>query len=191
MRRWVGLCALVIGAMRLSPSALAQAAAPEQGPFRDVPLQHWAYDAVNELAALGIIIGYPDGTFRGGSAMTRYELATFFHCVTIANPGLGAEPPPNVPDAPSHGSRPHLPAGWNVAAGHWALNAVAALADRHVLSGYPDGRFDVGRPVTRYEAVLALHRILKRTVSSSYCTGERSLDPRSPEWRRHIGPRNR
>ncbi len=44
-------------------------------PFVDVPLNHWAYDAVQSLAAKGIIIGYPDGTFGGNRALTRYEFA--------------------------------------------------------------------------------------------------------------------
>lgn len=46
-----------------------------QGPFADVPTDHWAYDAVNELQEAGIVIGYPDGTFGGRRAMTRYEFA--------------------------------------------------------------------------------------------------------------------
>ena len=44
-------------------------------PFPDVPSNHWAYDAVNELASKGLIIGYPDGTFRGNNPLTRYEFA--------------------------------------------------------------------------------------------------------------------
>jgi hypothetical protein len=44
-------------------------------PFVDVPLNHWAYDAVQSLAAKGIIVGYPDGTFGGNRALTRYEFA--------------------------------------------------------------------------------------------------------------------
>lgn len=46
-----------------------------QGPFADVPTDHWAYEAVNELQRAGIVIGYPDGTFGGKRAMTRYEFA--------------------------------------------------------------------------------------------------------------------
>jgi hypothetical protein len=53
----------------------AVCAAPAQGPFADVPTDHWAYDAVNELAALGIFNGYPDQTFGGKRALTRYEFA--------------------------------------------------------------------------------------------------------------------
>jgi len=44
-------------------------------PFVDVPLNHWAYDAVQSLAAKGVIVGYPDGTFGGARTLTRYELA--------------------------------------------------------------------------------------------------------------------
>jgi len=44
-------------------------------PFVDVPLNHWAYDSVQSLAAKVVIVGYPDGTFGGGKTMTRYEFA--------------------------------------------------------------------------------------------------------------------
>jgi len=43
--------------------------------FPDVPENHWARDAVADLAAKGIIEGYPDGTFKGDRAATRWEMA--------------------------------------------------------------------------------------------------------------------
>jgi len=55
--------------------ALAFSAPVMSAPFADVPSNHWAYDAVRELAARGLIVGYPDGTFRGNNPLTRYELA--------------------------------------------------------------------------------------------------------------------
>ena len=57
--------ALVIGA---ASTALAN-------PFADVPADHWAYDAIDQLAADGVIEGYGDGTFAGDKAITRYEMA--------------------------------------------------------------------------------------------------------------------
>ena len=45
------------------------------GPFSDVPSDHWAYDAVNNLKQKGIVVGYPDGTFGGDKLFTRYEMA--------------------------------------------------------------------------------------------------------------------
>lgn len=44
-------------------------------PFSDVPAGHWAYDAVNKLAAEGVVEGYPYGTYGGDRLMTRYEMA--------------------------------------------------------------------------------------------------------------------
>ena len=44
-------------------------------PFSDVPAGHWAYDAVNKLAAEGVIEGCPGGTYGGDRLMTRYEMA--------------------------------------------------------------------------------------------------------------------
>ncbi len=43
--------------------------------FPDIPGGHWAGDAVEEIADLGIVIGFPDGTFRGNEAFTRYQAA--------------------------------------------------------------------------------------------------------------------
>ncbi len=51
------------------------ASAYAANPFSDVPAGHWAYDAVNKLAAEGVVEGYPDGTYGGDRLMTRYEMA--------------------------------------------------------------------------------------------------------------------
>ena len=45
------------------------------GPFSDVPANSWAYKAVQDLAAKGLVIGYGDSTFRGDRLATRYEMA--------------------------------------------------------------------------------------------------------------------
>ncbi len=44
-------------------------------PFSDVPAGHWAYDAISQLTADGIIEGYGDYSYRGDRIMTRYEMA--------------------------------------------------------------------------------------------------------------------
>jgi hypothetical protein len=62
----------------LAAAALMAFAAPAfaANPFMDVPMNHWAYDAIGQLAASGIVNGYPDGTYKGNQPMTRYEMAT-------------------------------------------------------------------------------------------------------------------
>lgn len=43
--------------------------------FPDVQSDHWAADAVERIADLGIVQGFPDGTFRGNESFTRYQAA--------------------------------------------------------------------------------------------------------------------
>lgn len=43
--------------------------------FRDVKKGHWAYDAVEKSARLGLVLGPGDGNFKGDKPPSRYELA--------------------------------------------------------------------------------------------------------------------
>lgn len=44
-----------------------------------VPFEHWAFDAIERLATLGILNGDPDGTFSGDRSMTREEFVGLVH----------------------------------------------------------------------------------------------------------------
>jgi len=59
--------ALVVGAASTTFAAA--------NPFSDVPRDNWAYDAVTKLAQDGVVNGYGDGSFRGDTTITRYEMA--------------------------------------------------------------------------------------------------------------------
>ena len=43
--------------------------------YTDVSEDHWAYDAVMKATSAGLLQGFPDGTYRGDEAVTRYQLA--------------------------------------------------------------------------------------------------------------------
>jgi len=47
--------------------------------YKDVSQSHWAYEAVEFLSNLGIITGFPDGTYRGNEAATRFQVATLMY----------------------------------------------------------------------------------------------------------------
>ena len=66
------LASLLTTAFMVGAASTSFAAA---NPFSDVPAGHWAYDAVTQLAADGVIEGYGDGTFLGNRNITRYEMA--------------------------------------------------------------------------------------------------------------------
>ena len=67
-------------AVLVAIAAVAALAAPSfaamTNPFMDVPMNHWAYDAIGQLAVHHIVDGYPDGLYRGKQPATRYEIAS-------------------------------------------------------------------------------------------------------------------
>jgi uncharacterized protein YdcH (DUF465 family) len=46
-----------------------------QDNFPDVPENHWAYEALENMKREGILVGYLDGLYRGSRTATRYEIA--------------------------------------------------------------------------------------------------------------------
>jgi hypothetical protein len=101
-RRWlVGV--LSAGALCAAPAG----AQPDPRSFGDVPPNHWASDGVQRLVREGIVRGYPDGTFGGRRALTRYELAAALqrfdrHVARRleALAPIGVQGPPGPPGAP-------------------------------------------------------------------------------------------
>ena len=79
------LAAGLVGAFAFGVATTGFAAA---NPFADVPGDHWAYDAVAQLAADGVIEGYGDGTYRGDQEITRYEMAQMV-ARAMARTGVG------------------------------------------------------------------------------------------------------
>ena len=59
----------------LAISLAAPSHAQDAKLFQDVPQSHWAYESVSDLQTKGILLGYPDGYFRGKRPLTRYEFA--------------------------------------------------------------------------------------------------------------------
>ena len=69
-------------------------------PFSDTPANLGAHGAITDLAARGLIEGYPDGTFKGDRAMTRYEMAMVIAGLLTRIEALQV-PPPGAPAAAS------------------------------------------------------------------------------------------
>ncbi|MFC1540680.1 S-layer homology domain-containing protein [Candidatus Margulisiibacteriota bacterium] len=112
--------------------------------FKDVPPGYWAKLPIEQLATLGIISGYPDGTFRPDGSITRAELVTLL--MRTKSPVTGSGPPVGFND---------------VAASHWAAKYIAAAARDNVVGGYPDGTFRPGNAVTRAEVMAIIVRFAK------------------------------
>ena len=59
-----------------------------QDQFPDVPENHWAYEALARLKKDGLLVGYPDGKYRGARPATRYELAVAIHAAYVNLKGV-------------------------------------------------------------------------------------------------------
>jgi hypothetical protein len=81
-----------------TPAAARRVAAP----FKDVPPNHWAAGFVEKARSLGLLQGYPDGTFRGNERVTRYELAAII--ARLAESGGIATRQETTTTAPSQGA---------------------------------------------------------------------------------------
>lgn len=87
------------------------------GVFADVPWDHWAYQAVQELAQAGVLEGYPNGLYDGAQPMTRYEFAVATYRAykwveqsIEAKPGTpGKDGAPGAAGAPGAPGKPGAP----------------------------------------------------------------------------------
>jgi uncharacterized repeat protein (TIGR02543 family) len=132
--------------------------------FSDSGSGQWFNTAVSTLAKLGIIKGYPDGSVRPDSNITRAEfvamVSRFF-------------------DASTGGSMPYS----DVPSGHWASGYIVSAYNAGIILGYPDGTFRPENPISRAEAITIINRLLDRHVAA-----EEELLPDMVTWRDNADP---
>ena len=109
--------------------------------FIDVPYGYWAKDAIEYLSTIGVLGGYPDNTFRPEAPLSRAELSAILVRARDVEPLPVTEDP--FPDLPAN---------------HWAAKYVRSAVDLRLVSGYPDGRFQPAKPVTRSEGIVIITR---------------------------------
>ncbi|MBI4280223.1 MAG: S-layer homology domain-containing protein [Armatimonadetes bacterium] len=143
-------------------------------PFADIPADGWASRALSDLAAAGLIQGYPEGTFRGDRAITRYEAAAIVARL-LARAGAVAVPSPH-PAPPRGVRRDEL----DQARGQTGTGAHEAVALRAALTGEisrlerlaRDLRGELAAVGIRFDAVEEQLRALKARVDATRVTGE-------------------
>lgn len=130
-KRFLALTLIIV--LALGAFAPAVAAAPKDIVGTDYET------AVARLTALGVIVGYPDGTFRPEQPVTRAEFAKIIvGALGIGEAALYASGPTGFLDVPE---------------GHWASGYVNVATSVGVINGYPDGTFRPENPVTFAEAI--------------------------------------
>ncbi|MEW5897885.1 MAG: S-layer homology domain-containing protein, partial [Bacillota bacterium] len=102
---------------------------------------------VNYLVAKNLLKGYPDGSFRPASSITRAEITALLARAS----GLT-------------GQKPATPTFKDLGPGHWAYETIETAARAGLVRGYPDGSFRPDAPVTRAEASALLLRLTKESL---------------------------
>merc|ERR1712134_32204 len=92
----LGLMASGANAAELNINGVSEYAAADQvtsvTQFSDVYPTDWAYQALaNLVETYGCVAGYPNGTFRGNRAMTRYEAAALLNACLDSVTGMTDE----------------------------------------------------------------------------------------------------
>lgn len=120
---------------------------PAISPFRDLAPGDTFYKEITWLASKRITTGYDDGTFRPGTPVSRDAMAAFLYRYATTLAGAPAYPAPAT--APFSDVRPgdafHREVSWAHAAG--------------ITTGYPDGSFRPGAPVSREAMAAFLYRL--------------------------------
>ncbi|MBC8587451.1 S-layer homology domain-containing protein, partial [Paratissierella segnis] len=112
--------------------------------FVDVKSNRWSNRHIATLSNGEIITGYPNGTFKPGSFITRAELATIASRFDNLSPF----------EADS----------FSDIKGHWANKYINSASKKGWVKGYEDGSFKPDQYITRAEFVTLVNAVLERRV---------------------------
>ena len=132
--------------------------------YSDVTRADWYNTAVSTLSSMGVITGYPDGTFRPNAAITRAEFAAI--AARFDNDG------------------DKTAAKFSDIASHWAKDEISIAYNNGWITGYPDGTFGPQRDITRAETMTLVNRVLNRQPET-----EDDLLPNMTVWTDNANPK--
>ncbi len=132
--------------------------------YSDVASTAWYNTAVSTLSSMGIITGYPDGTFRPNAAITRAEFAAIAARFDHDGDKTAAK--------------------FSDIANHWAKDEISIAYNNGWITGYPDGTFGPQRDITRAETMTLVNRVLNRQPET-----EEDLLPNMTVWTDNANPK--
>ena len=104
--------------------------------FADLGTRFWAKDVIEEVATVGLVNGYPDGTFGAEKQINRAEITTLLSRSKAYD--LDETKPSLFRD---------------VSMTSWSKKYINAAFSNHLVQGYPNGTFQPNRQLSRAEGV--------------------------------------
>lgn len=111
--------------------------------FGDLDTVEWAKPHIEKLYNLGIVAGRGNNEFAPDDLVLREEVAKMLSLSLE----LTSAVEPDFSD---------------VVENEWYVSYVAALKDSGIISGYPDGTFGIGKPMTREDVATVIYRALSK-----------------------------
>jgi hypothetical protein len=134
--------------------------------YPDVVKDYWAYEQVNYIGTLGIIMGYPDGSFKPEGNITRAEMSALL--IRTLMGGDEKVPSAEAVTFPDVGLK------------HWAARYVNVAAEQGIVKGYPDKTFKPSANITRAEGLAMIARFGK--VKELAYRGDEFSDVNARHW---------
>lgn len=123
--------------------------------FSDLPSSHWAYEAVEYLYENGVVVGYPDGTYKADNNVIRAEFCSMVvSALRLREKSIDSIR--NFKDVED----------W-----YWAYNDIQLASFFDLVVGTPDGYFYPKNTVTRAEAL----SVVLNSLSTNDMTHEEAL----------------
>lgn len=120
--------------------------------FSDIAEGEWYTEPVLQLAKLGVIAGYPDGSFQPNAYITRAEFA----CMAVGLAQMEIDGTELFPD---------------VAENDWFYDFVRTAVANGCVAGYPDGTFRPNDNIKRCEAAVVACGMLGRNCGAEFFDG--------------------
>jgi len=116
---------------------------------------YWAEADIKRAVSLGIVSGYPNGTFKPKSTVTRAEFAVML--MNMLKPQTEAKTPLTFTDSAKIGA--------------WAQSSVAQAVQAGYIKGNADGTFRPNAEITRAEIAAILAKVLDQPADSAAVNG--------------------
>lgn len=128
--------------------------------FSDLDESYWAYDSIQKLVEAGIILGYPDGTFKPDGDITRAELVKIVNLVFDFT------------------QKQETTSLTDVKSDDWFYDNVLIAQHAAYIIGYPDNTFRPNGFITRQE----LCKVLDSTNSFVDLPFDRTISDEVSPW---------
>ncbi|NCB42696.1 MAG: hypothetical protein EOM59_08755 [Clostridia bacterium] len=136
--------------------------------FTDVNLDYWAFEPIYTLVSAEVLNGYPDGTFKPLSSITRAEIAAMlcrgFEVLTVEGKGKFTD----------------------LSTAEWAEKYINPLTDQGIFLGVGEGLFDPNSNITNAEVAVLMIRLIDKINPTADYINQSPMTPTDtnivPSW---------